>query len=66
MLPNYFFRCPKCGKLIVVVFDWEHRVPGSDPVLEGLTCYKIGSPKGCGWTGKLPASEGYPFSEVPV
>jgi hypothetical protein len=28
-LPNYFFRCPQCGKLIFVVFDWEQQVPGT-------------------------------------
>lgn len=60
-MPNYFFRCPQCGKLILVAFDWEQQVPGTDPVIEGLTCMKIGTPRGCGWAGNLSASQGYPI-----
>jgi len=63
MLPNYFFTCPNCKKKIVVVFDWKNKAADDDPILEGLTCFKIGTPRGCGWEGSLPASQGCPLPE---
>ena len=47
----------------IAVYNFKNQEPGTDPTLFGLTCFKAGEPKGCGWTGDLLASQGRPLPE---
>ncbi|SPE19076.1 hypothetical protein SBA5_20023 [Candidatus Sulfotelmatomonas gaucii] len=52
--PNYSFICPKCGKRIEVIIDFD-KVGEKRAAEIFLKCL---SPGGCGWSGELSMSQG--------
>jgi hypothetical protein len=53
---NYFFTCPKCGKIIRILIETSTEIP--DETIYSVECLLS---EGCGWSGDLPFSDIHPL-----